>query len=79
MFPPNTESVASVFIQHLTTSPDQVLQELDSQLIQDARDLRAVIFNNKDIIEEYKSFVTAYLVERDQASVMEKGGMTAGS
>jgi hypothetical protein len=65
------EFVASAFIQHLTPAPEQVLEDFDIQLIQDARDIRNIVFSNKDVAEEWRIALVGVV-----PAVMEKGGLS---
>ncbi|KAJ3397390.1 hypothetical protein HDU92_008381 [Lobulomyces angularis] len=65
------EYVAAGFIKYLTISPDAVLEELDAGLIQDSRDLKTIIFNSKEIVEEFKSKIIVHLSQTP--TIMEKG------
>jgi hypothetical protein len=54
----------------LTPAPDQVLEDFDQQLIQDSRDLRSIIFNNKEVVEEWRAALVGII-----PGIMEKGGL----
>ncbi|KAJ3092228.1 hypothetical protein HK102_009542 [Quaeritorhiza haematococci] len=71
------EYVASKFIQYLTVSGSAGLEELDLSLAQDARDLKAVIFNHKEIMEDYRQAVTIDLAATGHGAIMDRAGQAA--
>ncbi|KAJ3278743.1 hypothetical protein HK104_002066 [Borealophlyctis nickersoniae] len=68
--------VASVFIQYLTNSAASSFDEIDPSLAQDARDLKTLIYNQRDVLEEFKTIVTDHLANLGHAHIMDKGGQT---
>ncbi|RKO86449.1 acidic fibroblast growth factor binding protein, partial [Blyttiomyces helicus] len=53
------EYVASIFIRYFTTPTTSALLELDASLAQDARDLKAIMLNTKETIEELRNIVSS--------------------
>ncbi|KAI8815847.1 acidic fibroblast growth factor binding-domain-containing protein [Fimicolochytrium jonesii] len=49
------EFVASVFMQRFAHPTTPILDDLDSTLSQDARDIKSLLFNQRGVLDEYKA------------------------
>ncbi len=56
----------------MTTSSHTVLEEIDSSLAQDARDLKTILFNSKEIIDEYRNLVLTHLASQGAAHILDR-------
>ncbi len=63
------EEATALLVQNLTEESPLAVKELDISLAQDARDLRAIIFNNKDLYEQYRGFITSQLESFDRPTI----------
>ncbi|KAI9100619.1 acidic fibroblast growth factor binding protein [Phlyctochytrium arcticum] len=70
------EYVASVLIQYFAspTFATPILDELDTSLAQDARDLRSILFNQRGVLDEYRSLVSTHLAQAGGGLILERGG-----
>ncbi|KAI8928049.1 acidic fibroblast growth factor binding protein [Entophlyctis helioformis] len=66
------EYAASIFIQYFTASPASVLDELDANLAQDSRDLKSVLYNSKDTLDQLRSATVAHLAQIGHPHIMER-------
>ncbi|KAL5037742.1 hypothetical protein, variant [Batrachochytrium dendrobatidis JEL423] len=71
------EYVASILMTYLTASPKTVLEEFDAVLTQDSREIKTIIFNSKDTLEQFRIAMTLHLAALDQQHIMEKAGANA--
>ncbi|KAL2917362.1 hypothetical protein HK105_203026 [Polyrhizophydium stewartii] len=69
--------VASIFMTHFTASTKTVLEELDASLAQDSRDLRALLFNSKETLEQLRVATAAQLASLGQQHILERAGASA--
>ena len=69
------EFMASVFLKYLVIPNTSPFDGLDDVLAQDARDLRSIIFNSKEVTEELKNLAWNHLNESNQGHVMERAGI----
>ena len=67
--------MASIFIQYFTVPGASALDELDGTLAQDARDLKYVVFNSKETMDELKNLVSHQLAAQSQSAVMDRAGI----
>ncbi|KAJ3042482.1 hypothetical protein HDV00_007253 [Rhizophlyctis rosea] len=58
--------VASIFIQHFTHPTTPPLEDLDPQLSQDSRDLKTVLLNQKEVLEDLKTSLHRHLSSQQQ-------------
>ncbi|KAH6593451.1 hypothetical protein BASA61_004288 [Batrachochytrium salamandrivorans] len=74
---PDFEYVASIFMIYFTASPKNVLEELDPVLAQDSRDLKSILFNSKDTLEQLRLAVASHLAVLGQPHILERAGVNA--
>ena len=61
------EYCASVFMRLWSYFPQDSYEEFDSQLSQDCREIKQIIFSGKEVQDELRSIVTASLLELSQS------------
>jgi hypothetical protein len=59
-------------MQYITAQSSSALEDIDNTLAQDSRDLKTVIVNHKDIVDDFRNLVVAHLAASNQAYVMDK-------
>ena len=65
-------------MKHFTTPSASAIWDIDMALSQDARDLKSIVVNHKDILDELRSLVTNHLsAVHNNSNIMEKCSQNA--
>ncbi|KAI8848973.1 acidic fibroblast growth factor binding protein [Chytridium lagenaria] len=71
------EQVGSLLMQYCTSQTTAAVPDMDVALAQDARDLKAVMFNRKEVLEEYRLIIQTRLQASERANIFEKCGVSS--
>ncbi|KAI9197482.1 acidic fibroblast growth factor binding protein [Polychytrium aggregatum] len=67
------EYCASVFLQYFTLPSASALEDLDPALVSDSTYIKNLLFNNKEVMEEYRQLVKTRLEAMGLGNILELG------